>query len=134
MSKIVNISEAVSLALHSLALIAKSEKIMNAGDIAVITRFSKNHLSKVLQVLVRNEYISSTRGPKGGFTLNKEAKKISLLEVYEIFEGKILNHYCALHTNNECPFKKCVFGSLTGQFSRDFEMYLQHNTIADLIN
>ena len=133
MSKIVNISEAASLALHSLTLIAQSDKMINANDIAKRMSFSKNHLSKVLQVLVKYNYIHSVRGPKGGFILKKKAEEISLLEIYEIFDGKIPTQKCALHNKIECPFNTCILGNLTGQFSRDFEEYLHNKTIADLI-
>jgi len=133
MGKISNISEAASLALHSLALVAKSEKMINAIEIADITRFSKNHLSKILQVLVKYDYLSSIRGPKGGFILKKKAEEITLLEVYEIFEGKIQGHNCTLHDEGKCPFSFCVYGQMTGQFAREFEDYLKNKTIADLI-
>ena len=133
MSKIVNISEAASLALHSLTLIAKAEKMINAIEISNDMQFSKNHLSKILQVLVKYDYLSSIRGPKGGFILKKKAKEITLLEIYEIFEGKILDHSCAMHNNKVCPLNSCIFGQLPGQFSKDFEAYLKNKTIADLI-
>jgi len=48
MSKIFNISDAASLGIHSLAIIAKSKKQINANMIAQMTNFSKNHLSKIL--------------------------------------------------------------------------------------
>lgn len=134
MSKIFNISEAASLAMHSLALIAKSKKMINAVEISDTMKFSKNHLSKVLQVMARYEYISSIRGPKGGFSLKKKAEEITLLEVYEMFEGKIQTQNCAMHYKEKCPFNSCVFGSLGDTFLREFEIYLRNKTIADLIN
>ena len=133
MSKIVNISEAASLALHSLALIAKSEKMINVIEISKNMNFSKNHLSKILQVLVRNDYLKSIRGPKGGFELKKKAQEITLLEIYEIFEGKIACHTCAMKNNEKCTFNNCIFGYLPGQFSKEFEDYLRNTSIADLI-
>jgi len=134
MSKIFNISEAASLAMHSLALIAKSKKMINAVEIADTMKFSKNHLSKVLQVMARYQYISSIRGPKGGFVLKKNADEITLLEVYEMFEGKIQTENCAMHYQEKCPFNTCVFGSMGDNFSKAFESYLRNKTIADLIN
>jgi len=133
MSKIINISEAASLALHSLALIAGSKEMINAFDIAERTGFSKNHLSKVLQVLVKNGYINSTRGPKGGFVMRAEPEDISLLEIYELFEGKLQQPVCSLH-NGLCPFKSCVFGGLTGKFTLEFQTHMGHKTIAHLIH
>ncbi|MBN1338109.1 MAG: Rrf2 family transcriptional regulator, partial [Bacteroidales bacterium] len=53
----VNISEASVIAIHSLALIAGTSKNLNANKIAGITKFSKNHLSKILSILVRHNYL-----------------------------------------------------------------------------
>jgi DNA-binding IscR family transcriptional regulator len=69
MSKVVHISEAASLAVHSMALIASNEGMLNVNNIADITKSSRNHLAKVMQILVKNDYLTSTRGPKGNRAL-----------------------------------------------------------------
>lgn len=132
MGKLIQISEATNLAFHSMALIATSDVMLNTMQIAERMQFSKNHLSKVLQVLVKNGYLHSNRGPKGGFTLNKESSEISLLEIYELFEGKIQKHDCVLNNEVSCPFSSCVFGGLTSAFSKEFENYLSKQTIMDI--
>ena len=71
MSKIINISEAASIAIHSVVAIAKSKVKLNATELAVSTNVSRNHLAKVMQQLTKFGYLSSDRGPKGGFILNK---------------------------------------------------------------
>ena len=111
MSKLINISEATSIAIHSIALIGREKRQINANEISRITGFSKNHLSKVLQTLVKQGYLKSIRGPKGGFTLNFAPDKISLLEVYEVFEGKVSVDYCKEH-NEKCPFENCIYGDI----------------------
>jgi len=134
MGKIVNISEAATLALHSLVFIAKSQHLVNAIEISGLAHFSKNHLSKVLQIMVRNNYLMSERGPRGGFKLKKPAQEISLLEIYELFDGKIYSGGCALQGIETCIFSNCVFGSLTTTFANEFENYLKNKTIADILN
>jgi Rrf2 family protein len=131
MSKIFNISEASSIAVHSLALIAKAKRQMNANEIVELTNFSKNHLSKVLQQLVKNNYIKSVRGPKGGFELNKDSKKITLLEIYEIMEGSLEQSKCNIH-NGECHFSYCIFGNYSEKFTNEFKSYLKNKTIYDI--
>ena len=42
MSKLINISEATSIAIHSIALIGKENRQVNANEISKITKFSKN--------------------------------------------------------------------------------------------
>jgi len=89
MSKIVSLSEAASIALHGIILIARSENNLNVIKIAEETGNSKHHVAKVMQRLVKDGYIESQRGPSGGFVLKKDPKDISFLEIYETIEGKI---------------------------------------------
>jgi Rrf2 family protein len=132
MSKLLNISEATSIAIHSMALIAYEDKQLNANEIAKRTSFSKNHLSKVLQTLVKQGYLKSVRGPRGGFTLRVKPKDISLLEVFEVFEGKILNDYCFGHLKN-CPFENCIFGDIVDDVTVQFKQAFANRTIGDVI-
>jgi len=82
MAKVVHISEAASLAVHSMALVARSTEMLNVNQIADLTNSSRNHLAKVMQTLVKNNYLDSVRGPKGGFTMKGDPAKINLLEIY----------------------------------------------------
>ncbi len=131
MSRIINISEAASLALHSLTLIANSKQMINTQQIASMTGFSKNHLSKVLQTLVRNGYVQSNRGPKGGFVMKIQPQYIALLDIYELFEGKLEREKCVLH-QGKCPFENCIFGGLTGKFTDEFYEYMKKQTLKNL--
>jgi Rrf2 family protein len=116
--------------MHSLALIANTKRSLNANKIAEVTRFSKNHLAKVLHILVKHKYLDSLRGPNGGFTLKKDPTKITLLEVYELIEGELVGFQCAVACN-ECYFETCIFGNYPHQFSVDFKSYLQNTTLID---
>lgn len=131
MSKLINISEATSIAIHSLCLIGYVDRQLNANEISKITAFSKNHLSKVLQTLVKQGYLKSVRGPKGGFTLNVDPKTISLLEVFEVFEGKVKNDYCFGH-HERCPFEVCIFGDIVDDITTKFQNEFANRTIADV--
>lgn len=132
MAKVVHISEAASLAVHSMALVAASKEMMNVTQIAELTHSSRNHLAKVMQTLVKNNFLDSVRGPKGGFTLKKDATEVTLLEIYELIEGTLEHHYCGIG-EAKCPFKACVFGGLADNFSLEFEHYLRTTTLSQLI-
>lgn len=131
MSKLFNLSEASTIAIHSMGLIAKSKETLNAIQIAEITGFSKNHISKVLQQLVKNKYLTSTRGPKGGFVLGRKAETISLLEIYQLIDGIPQSYECKMSCAN-CPFSNCIFGGLTDKFTREFHNYLKEKKLSDL--
>ena len=130
MSSFIHISEASTIALHSLALIARSEEKLNANKIAAKTLFSKNHLAKVLHILVKHNYLSSLRGPNGGFELKQDPGEISLLEVYELMEGELEGFQCAITCNN-CYFDVCLFGDHPQRFSGEFRNYLADKKLND---
>jgi len=131
LSKVVHISEAASIAIHSLAIIASSPEKLNSRQIAALTGSSLNHLSKVMQLLVKSNYLKSNRGPSGGFVLNRPASDITLLEVYEFIEGTIECQFCGI-PEEKCPFVSCVFGFKAEKFSEEFTEYLSRTRISDL--
>jgi len=128
MSKIINISDAASIAIHSIAIIAASNEQINVSQIASMTGFSKNHLSKIMQRLVKFNMIKSVRGPKGGFVLACNSKKTSLLDIYELIEGQVEENHCTT-TSNVCIFSKCIFNGMTKKLTDEFKNYLQKTTI-----
>jgi Rrf2 family protein len=133
MSKIVAYSEAASIGIHSMVLISRSGEMMNVMKISEATGSSRHHVAKILQRLVKEGFLSSTRGPSGGFTLNVDPSKLSLLRIYEAIEGKINIPKCPSE-HPVCPFGKCIMGNVVGDMTRLFTDYLSKNTVADLIH
>jgi Rrf2 family protein len=131
LSRLVHISEAASLAIHSLALIASSPIRMNAKKISEILHVSQNHLAKILQVLSKNGYLLSNRGPGGGFIFGKNATEISMLEIYQLIEGDVDCQFCGI-TENRCPFVTCIFGGKPDKLTNEFVEYMNNTKISDL--
>ncbi len=131
MSRLVHISEAASLAIHSLALIASSKLKLNVGKIAEILHVSQNHLAKILQVLAKNEYLDSSRGPGGGFSMKRNAEEVTMLEIYQLIEGNVDCEFCNTD-KNQCPFITCIFGGKPDKLTNEFVEYLSNTKISDL--
>ncbi len=109
MSHLINISEAASLALHGLVLVAQqSPNTVNAKYLAEKLDASEAHLAKIFQRLSKSGLVRSFRGPTGGFVLNKPAEEISFLDIYEIVESKIILNDCPLDKTG-CTFENCIF-------------------------
>jgi len=128
MSKIVSMSEAASIALHGVILIAREKQGMNVVRIAESTSTSKHHVAKVMQRLVKSGYLVSHRGPRGGFELKKKPEQITFLEIYETIEGNIEINTCPMD-KPVCPFDKCILNNVTSKMSREFREYLRNQTI-----
>jgi len=128
MSKIIAISEAVSIAIHGMVLIARSNEDINVTQIAQKTDTSKHHVAKIMQRLVKDNLLVSQRGPKGGFKMKKEPADITFLDILESIDGKIDINECPLDKGN-CPFDECLFGDIATKVSLEFKNYLQSQTL-----
>ena len=133
MGKVVNITEAASIGLHSMVLITQTKGQINVNEIAERTASSKFHIAKILQKLVKDNYLISHRGPSGGFMLAKPPETISLLNIYECIEGEINLAECPINKPT-CPFSKCIFGKLTIKMTREFRDYLDSKYLSDFVD
>ena len=132
MSKVVSISEAASIALHGMILIARSDPSINVIQIAEKTGASRHHVAKIMQRLAKNNYLISHRGPSGGFKLKKDPADITFLEIYEAIEGSIEITPCPLD-KKICPFEKCIMDNVTNKMTLQFREHLQHQKLDQYI-
>lgn len=128
MSKIITLTEAASIALHGMVLVARSKHLINVIKIAEATQSSKHHVAKVFQRLVKENLVESHRGPNGGFSIKQKPENISLLDIYEAIEGEIEIGDCPLD-KPICPFKKCLMGNIVNNMTRDYVDYLRKQTL-----
>jgi len=131
MAGVLKISEAASLALHTVAcLAASSEKPVAAKDVAGRLGVSEAHLSKVLQRLSKAGIVRSTRGPHGGFRLAHDANDVTLLDVYEAIEGSVAPATCLL--KRSVCHKGCLLGDLIRDITEQVRDQLASARLADL--
>jgi Rrf2 family protein len=125
------ISEAASLALHAMVLLAaQSGGAMSTKQIGERLRVSDHHLSKVMQRLGRAGLVESSRGPKGGFRLARRGSAITLLEIYEAVEGRLSGSTCLL--NRPACQGGCALGGLVNILGHDVREYLARTKLGDL--
>lgn len=129
MARIVSLSEAASIGIHGMVMIARKNGQVNVQTIADATDTSRHHVAKIMQRLSKEGLLISYRGPGGGFALNKMPADINLLQVYEAIEGKIVATKCPLN-KPICPFKKCLMNNVTYEMTIKFKNYLKSQTLA----
>lgn len=131
MKSLINISEGASLALHSLALMAaRQPEKLNVKTLADRLDASKAHLAKVLQKMSKADYVKSFRGPTGGFTLNRPAEDVTLLDIYEVIEGQVQLQDCPVGLD-ECMFNKCIFNDSLSKISQEIYKTLKKIKLSD---
>lgn len=95
-------------------MVADGRNSFTAADIAEITRLPEPTVSKILKVLAKNEFVSSVRGASGGYSLNCEPEKITVLDVVEAVDGRVAITGCADGNEEDCRLRgNC---SITGKW------------------
>jgi Rrf2 family protein len=75
-------------ALYSvLESASRPERQLSAGEIARKYRISPHHLAKVLHTLARAGVVESVRGVGGGYRFAGNVKRLTLMDVIELFEN-----------------------------------------------
>ena len=69
-------------------------------------------LAKILQLLAKQKILISTKGPHGGFSILKDPRKITLLDIVTAIDGTDIFTNCVMHNGsckssnenkNKCP-------------------------------
>jgi len=129
---ILKISEATSLGIHSLVVLAQNpSKLISVKEISEVLCVSANHLSKVMQRLNKAGYIDSIKGFNGGFKLTCKPEKTTILEVYELFEGKLDSPKCLLNREG-CIIEECMLGGFISSINKQVKTKFEETKISDL--
>ncbi len=87
---------------------------------------------KLMQMLCKAGFVKSCMGPKGGFFLARDPAEISLLEVIEAIQGRIVLNRCLLGANR-CPKQAvCTIRGRLAELQDDIDGYLRGVTIKAL--
>lgn len=132
MPKVIHFSDAASIGIHSLIILARENKAVNAIQLSEKIGASKHHIGKVLQRLVKDGFLTSSRGPTGGFKIKKAPENITIYDIYRSIEGEIEYGECP-HENHICPVDKCIRDNVIKKMSIDFSNYLKENTLAQYL-
>ncbi len=132
MPGVVKISEAASLAIHAMVLMASHPAgRLSVKEIAATYQLSGAHLAKVLQRLARNGLVESLRGPSGGFRLARGASEITLLEIYEAMEDRLDRPGCLL-SPDICAGDACLLGQTIRQINDQVYRTFSDTSLSDL--
>jgi Rrf2 family protein len=129
MANIVNFSDAASIGLHCMIILAKSDNSLNAIQLSERIGNSKHHIGKVLQRLVKDGFLTSQRGPTGGFELAVKPEECTLYDIYTSIEGKARNKACDL-IHKVCPNDKCIRDNVVNKLTNEFIAFMKSQTLA----
>lgn len=119
--------------LH-ISLHSSMEKKMSIVEIANELNFPRHFLSKILQTLVRNKIIKSSKGPNGGFYLTEQEKKISIIRIVEVIDGLDTLNKCGIGIKKCSDEKPCPIHHEFKPYRDKLIQLFSEKTIADMTN
>jgi len=134
MRHLLNISEASNLAIHGLGYLGTlgPGHAVSAAHMAQDLGVSEHHLAKVLQKLVQQGLLASTRGAKGGFFFEGNPNDITLISIIEAVDGPIPAQGCLLGSPR-CAPGQCKLSGLFGQVAELVTRHLSEITLGMLV-
>ena len=125
------IQKRIIYAIEAVLDIALNAGVNPVQNVAVAKRqgIPKRYLEQTLQILVKNNILVASRGPRGGYRLAKERRKIKILdiiksvttekEVNELYKSKI---------------SKIIIQPLINKFLEESMVYLNKISVEDIYN
>ncbi|WP_282133905.1 RrF2 family transcriptional regulator [Seonamhaeicola maritimus] len=127
-----NSSKYAIKAVLFLALHSDEEKRVMVKDIAEPINVPQAYLAKLLQPLVKEELVSSVRGPKGGFYLNEENLNHSVIDIIHVIDGEQKLNSCMLSLEKCNEEKPCPLHNILVASRKDILNNLENRTIKEL--
>ena len=102
-----------------VALLREEERKISIEEIAERLSVPRHFLGKVMKSVVKAGFLSSTRGPQGGFYINEDTLSTPLISILQLTEGEGYFNSCLLslrkcNAANPCPlhdrFDECKSG------------------------
>ena len=125
------IQKRIIYAIEAVLDIALNAGVNPVQNVAVAKRqgIPKRYLEQTLQILVKNNILVASRGPRGGYRLARERRKIKILdiiksvttekEVSELYKSKI---------------SKIIIEPLINKFLEESMVYLNKISVEDIYN
>ena len=115
-----------------LSVYTNAEKKVGVKEIADDLNVPRPFLAKILQVLSKNDVVSSTKGPYGGFYMTKANNAVNIIKIVECIDGLESFETCILGlpicgAENPCPLHFQAAAYRDG-----LQLQLEHQTIAEM--
>ena len=115
-------------AVLDIALNAGANPVQNI-TIAKRQGIPKRYLEQTLQILVKNKILVASRGPRGGYRLAKERRKIRIIDIINSMSSNNKNS-----ESHKSELSKIIIEPLIEKFMRECENHLSMISVEDIYN
>lgn len=130
------ITRASEYAILSLIVLSKTSSPIDSETLSNQLSISKSFLAKILQALAKNGILKSFKGVNGGFSLLKEPKNITMLDIMSAVEGKAPAVFDCSPSIQDCPSEKadiCSIWPFLNKLQGKIDTFLDELTLQDVI-
>jgi FeS assembly SUF system regulator len=131
------LSKLTDYAVVVLVRLSRTENVQTSPGIAAATGIPEPTVAKVLKTLAAGDLVSSQRGAKGGYRLNRDLSAIPIADVIAAIDGPIALTACVEGSPSGCesqglcpmrgrwdPVNDAIYKALTGITLADMQMGL----------
>lgn len=111
---------------------SSEQERFTAAELAEITRIPSPTVSKILQMLLHEGLLDSTRGAKGGYQLTRSTADINVSEIINVFEGSIALTECNLDESSCDQHDVCSTSNNWKRINQAVRQALQDISLADM--
>jgi Rrf2 family protein len=129
------ITRQADYAIRAILFLSENEKKGRTptNAIAEAKRIPPSFLAKIISQLSVAGLVNTSRGARGGVTLAKPSREITLLEVIEAIDGPIAINECALDLS-VCAFgHECLVGPVWCKLQQELVTRLREVTFEQLV-
>ncbi len=121
---------AIKSVLH-LCIHTKDGSKLNIHEIAESIESPEPFTAKILQTLVKHKIISSSKGPGGGFYIDKKSKPIVVMDIVNIIDGRDAFDRCGLGLKECDATRPCPIHNEFAKYSERLKKLLENKTIQE---
>lgn len=120
-------------ALLIMSDIARNEdNYTSLNEISIKENISLKYLEKIMSLLRKANFVTSSRGSDGGYKLVRKPEEYTIAEILEAAEGNIAPVKCVLDDN--CPSKdKCKSYPFWKEYYDNENAFLTKKTLKDFM-
>lgn len=127
-------SYAIRILIHCAVCAAAGDAFVRVSDIARMDGITEYNVAKVVPLLVRGGFITTSRGRAGGLRLARRASEITLGDVLRVTEATHVEAEC-VGGSPDCAIKRgATINQMFGAALQAFISVLDQHTLAELVD
>lgn len=110
------------------------QKPARLKDVAARQDISLKYMEQIIAVLQKADYVTSIRGPQGGYRLTRAPEDYTVGMILRLIEGNLAPVACLQEEINSCPRREtCVTLRLWRELDDAIRGVIDKYTLADLV-